>query len=127
MTGMKLRGARELFLVTRQADFKDPELCQACRLVLADFISYVGNLNVDQFSAENVSEYAASFVERPARIFMPFSGLDSYALLRIWVRWLYNEGFTSTIELPAEVEYLFQYLGSRSTLRWTGYPSLSLS
>jgi len=113
---MKLKDARELFLRAYQKKSKNLHAFQLHSAVLADFIFYIGNLDIEKFSAENVREYVASLYHTRQRYGALYSRPVSqhYAVVRNWVEWCQSRKYMKATSWAWDVEGHFQYINSRS-------------
>ena len=113
---MKLKEARERFLRVCQVRIKNQEMLRFYSRVLAEFVSYVGNLDLERFSAQNVREYMLSFpiARRRYGITFPRPASQYYAVVRIWIEWCQSKRLLKRTLWAGEVEGHFQYISSRS-------------
>lgn len=111
---MRLKEARGLFL----EEIRPRRIRKIFSFVTSDFISYVGNLRINDISTQNLREYI-SFLSRRPKL-----SVKRYSILRKWLQWCLAERL---FDFPiAEVDELFMYLRSqypKSHGYWLRFPA----
>jgi hypothetical protein len=95
MSEVRLTSAKATYLLDCQAARVTPQTVRAYRDVLTRFITFTGDITVQELEPDHVRTYIAELSAQGG----PMS--KHYMVIRLWIRWLYaQKGITERIGAP---------------------------
>lgn len=92
---VRLTSAKETFMLDCKAAGLKPKTIRGYRDVLTGFIDFAGDMLVRELGPDHVRMYIAELTDRAGHYegkkFSSHSLLKHYAVVRMWVRWMYAQ------------------------------------
>jgi hypothetical protein len=116
MSDVRLTSAKATYLLDCRAARVAPRTVRAYRDVLTRFITFTGDLTVQELKPDHVRTYIAELSAQGG----PMS--KHYMVIRLWIRWLYaQKGVTDRIGAPSKPPRPSKRGGPSPTLRGVGF------
>ena len=111
MSNVRLTSAKEIFLLDCRAARLEPQTLRVYRDVLTRFITFTGDITVQEMKPDHVRAYIAELSAQGG------SMSKHYMVIRFWIRWLYAQKVvTERIGAPNTPPRPYKRGGARATL-----------